>query len=238
MSRTITIAARELPAYLLSPGGYVITALFLVITGFLFSFGGFDQGQTASLRPTFEVITWVLLFICPAIAMRTFSEEFRSGTYEALMTTPVNERQVVVGKFLGSFGFLVVILLPTAIYAFALEIYGRPDYGELLCGYLGVLLAGSAYLAAGILASTVTSSQVVAFLLAVFFWMGLTVGTKLLPARLGEDWAQLVISLDPDIRLRDFGIGLIDTSNIVYFLSLTVVFLIAAVKSLEIRRLR
>ncbi len=233
-----TIAARELPAYLLSPAGYVITALFLLITGFLFAFAGFEQGQTASLRPTFDVITWVLLFICPAVAMRTISEELRSGTFEALMTAPVTEAEVVLGKFLGSAAFLILMLLPTGIYAVALELYGRPDYGELLCGYLGVILAGAAYLAGGILASTLTSSQVVAFLLSVFFWVALVFSTKLLPARLDDSWADLVRALDPDLRLQNFSIGLLDTSDVVYFLSMTALFLTAAVKSLQVRRLR
>lgn len=238
MMRIRTIAARELPAYLLSPAGYVITALFLLITGFLFAFAGFEQGQTASLRPTFDVITWVLLFICPAVAMRTISEELRSGTFEALMTAPVTEAEVVVGKFLGSAAFLVLMLLPTGIYAVALELYGRPDYGELLCGYLGVMLAGAAYLAGGILASTLTSSQVVAFLVSVFFWVALVFSTKLLPARLDDNWAELVRALDPDLRLQNFSIGLLDTSDVVYFLSMTALLLTAAVKSLQVRRLR
>ena len=233
-----TIAARELPAYLLSPAGYVITALFLLITGFLFAFAGFEQGQTASLRPTFDVITWVLLFICPAVAMRTISEELRSGTFEALMTAPVTEAEVVMGKFLGSAAFLVLMLLPTGMYVVALELYGRPDYGELLCGYLGVILAGAAYLAGGILASTLTSSQVVAFLVSVFFWVALVFSTKLLPARLDDNWAEIVRALDPDLRLGNFSIGLLDTSDVVYFLSMTALFLTAAVKSLQVRRLR
>ncbi len=238
MTRIGAIAARELPAYLLSPAGSVVTALFLLITGFLFAFAGFEQGQTASLRPTFEVITWVLLFVCPAVAMRTISEELRSGTFEALMTAPVTEAQVIMGKFLGSAAFLILKLLPTGMYVVALELYGRPDYGELLCGYLGVILAGAAYLAGGILASTLTSSQVVAFLVSVFFWVALVFSTKLLPARLDENWAELVRALDPDLRLGNFSIGLLDTSDVVYFLSMTALFLTAAVKSLQVRRLR
>ncbi len=236
--RVFTIAKRELPAYLLSPAGYVITALFLLITGFLFAFAGFEQGQTASMRPTFEVITWVLLFICPAVAMRTISEELRSGTFETLMTAPIREVEVVVGKFLGSAVFLILMLLPTGFYVIALELYGRPDYGELLCGYLGVILAGSAYLAGGIFASTLTSSQVVAFLVSVFFWVGLVFGAKMLPARLDENWAELVRAIDPDLRLGNFAIGLLDTSDVVYFLSMTALFLAAAVKALEVRRVR
>ncbi len=233
----LAIARREIPAYLLSPSGYVITALFLLVTGLLFAFGGFQPGQAATLRPVFDLGAWVLLFVCPAITMRSISEELRLGTLEVLMTSPVSELEVILGKFIGAVVFLLIMLLPTALYVLALEVYGRPDYGELLCGYLGMVLAGTAYLASGILASTLTASQAVAFLVALFFWLTLSFGTKLLPARVPEEWVGLVVALDPDLRLKDFSIGLIDSANVVYFLSLTAIFLIAAVKALQARRL-
>ena len=236
MSRILAIAGRELRAYFLSPGGYIIVALFLLITGGFFWAGGFQQGQIASLRSVFGIGTWLLAFIAPAITMRLLSEEYRAGTIEMLMTSPVNEWHIILGKFAGAAGFLLLMLLPTIFYVIAIEIHGRPDYGELCCGYLGLLLAGAAYLASGILASTFTASQAVAFLLALFFWLVLGFGTKLLPGQVDEQWARIIFALDPDLRLRDFTIGLIDTSNIVYFLSITVVFLVAAVKSLQARR--
>ncbi|UCD76638.1 MAG: ABC transporter permease subunit [Phycisphaerales bacterium] len=236
MSRTLAIAGREFRAYFLSPGGYIIIALFLFITGFFFWAGGFQQGQIASLRSVFNIGTWLLAFIAPAVTMRLLSEEYRAGTIEMLMTSPVNEWHIIVGKFAGAAAFLVLMLLPTVAYVIAIEMHGRPDYGELLCGYLGLLLAGAAYLSSGILASTFTASQAVAFLLALFFWLALGFSAKLLPDQLDERWARIVFALDPDLRLRDFTIGLIDSSNIVYFLSITVVFLVAAVKSLQARR--
>ncbi|MEE8460177.1 MAG: hypothetical protein V3S08_09890, partial [Phycisphaerales bacterium] len=122
------------------------------------------------------------------------------------------------------------------------EIYGRPDYGELLCGYLGVLLAGSVFLASGILASTLTSSQVVAYLITVFFWIIVLLATKgvlqtdLLPVAWQARADDFVIAADPELRLRDFAIGLFDSGNLVYFGSLTIVLLIAAARSLETRR--
>ena len=195
MSRLLALAGRELRSYFLSPGGYIIIALFLLTSGFAFV-RLFESGQPASLRGVFELGTWMLMFICPAISMRAISEERRLGTFEMLMTCPVSEGEVIVGKFIAMLGFLVLMLVPTAVHVAALELYGRPDYGELLCGYLGMILVGSAYLASGVFAA------------------------------------------DPDPRLRDFAIGLIDTSNIVYFVSLTVLFLAAAVRSLEARRWR
>ncbi|MGI9013947.1 MAG: ABC transporter permease subunit [Phycisphaerales bacterium] len=236
-SSTTAIARRDFASYFLTPAGYIITALYLLFTAGFFIYG-FQQGQTASMRPVFEYGAWLLLFIGPAITMRMMSEEMRMGTMEMLITAPLREREIVLGKFIAALAFLFVMLLPTAVFVVALELYGRPDYGELGCGYLGLLLAGTAYIASGIFASTTTGSQVVAFLLALFFWLVLSIGTKLLPPYLPGDWGRWLIMFDPDLRFRDFAIGLVDTANIVFFLGLTVVFLVAATKSLEARRWR
>ena len=150
----------------------------------------------------------------------------------------MREVEVILGKFCGAMGLLLLMLTPTAIYVIALEAYGRPDYGELLCGYLGLALAGTAYVSSGILASTLTNSQPVAFLAALFFWLTLGLATKLLPGHVSSEWAGVIFALDPDIRLRDFTIGLIDTSNVVYFLTIAGAFLIASVLSLSSRRWR
>lgn len=235
MNRALAIAKRDFASYFLTPTGYIVMALFLTVSG-IFFLVGFQQGSTASMRPVFQFGTWMLLFIGPAISMRMISEELRVGTIEMLMTSPVAEWQVILGKFIAGAGFLLIMLAPTLVYVIGLEIYGRPDYGELACGYLGVFLAGMAYIACGLFASTLSASQVVAFLLALFFWLLLGVGAKMVPQYTSGMWPDLAVALDPDLRLRDFSIGLIDTSNIVYFLSIVIVFLGAAVKSLETRR--
>jgi len=236
MNRTMAIANRELKAYFLTPSGYIIIALFLLVAGGMFFFGSFASGEIASLRTFFGMGTWLLTFIAPAVTMRLFSEELRMGSMELLMTAPVREHEVVMGKFLGAFGLLIVMLVPTALFVIALEIYGRPDYGEMTAGYLGLLLAGTAYLASGLFASTLTNSQPVAFLLALFFWLTLGVSTKILPGHVEDPWARMILAIDPDFRLRDFTIGLINTSNVVYFLSIAALFLIASVVSVQMRR--
>lgn len=238
MRGVLCIVSRELRASFLSPVGYIVAALFALFTGLVFISRAFDQGQPAGMRLVFEWGTWLLLLVCPAISMRAIAEEKRLGTYEMLMSCPVSERGVIVGKFLGGVLFLAVVLLPTLAQVAALERYGRPDYGEIACGYLGMLLAGSAYLASGLLASTLTNSQVVAFLITLFFWLGLSLSAKLLPGYLPQRWADVAFAADPDPRLRDFAIGLIDTSNIVFFLSLTVLFLVAATRALAAGRWR
>lgn len=236
MTRMLAIAGREWKSYFFAPSGYIITGLFLMMTGVIFIVRTFAQGQPASMRSVFEYGTWMLLFVGPAISMRAISEEKRLGTIEMLLSAPVSERQVIFGKFLAAMAFLIVMLGATLAYVIALELHGRPDYGELLCGYLGMLLVGGAYLASGVLASTLTTSQVVAFLMTVFFWIGLSVGAKWLPAYLPEPWSTVAFALDPDPRLRDFAIGLIDTSNVVYFGSLIALFLTSAIRTLDARR--
>lgn len=235
MSRIWALARREFWSFFLSPVGYVVIGLFLAVTGFVFM-RGFDAGKPASMRPVFELGMWMLLFVCPAITMRSISDERRMGTLEMLMTCPVRDGEVVLGKYLGSILFLVVMLACTGAQVILLERYGRPDYGEVLCGYLGLLLAGGVYLASGMLASALTSSQVVAFLATFFFWLALSLGTKFLPGMLPEPWSTATYAADPDPRLRDFAIGLIDTSNIAYFGSLIALFLFLASRTLEARR--
>jgi ABC-2 type transport system permease protein len=232
----LAVAGREWRSYFFAPAGYIIIGLFLLMSGVIFIVRTFEQGQPASMRSVFEYGTWMLLFVCPAISMRSISEERRMGTLEMLLTCPLSDAHVVIGKFVACVFFLFIMLAVTLVYVVALELHGRPDYGELACGYLGMLLAGGAYLASGVLASAITSSQVVAFLLTVFFWIGLSVGTKWLPGMVPGPFADVAFAADPDTRLRDFAIGLIDTSNVMYFASLIVVFLAAAIRAMDVRR--
>ena len=265
MSVTIAITRRELGSYLYSPVGYLLPALFLFFTSLIYFAAapllvgsGFSQGQPASLRMFFEVGVWVFFIVGPAISMRTISDEVAQGTIETLMTAPVTDSQVIVGKFFGAFGFLVIMLLPTLLYVVILELYGRPDYGELLCGYLGMLLVGAASIASGILASALTRSQMLAYFTTLFFWLVVMLATMLLPflASLTEGLAgrpdnspvlELALSWlgnaagflaagNPITRVRGFLVGLVDTFNIVYFVSFTTVFLVVAVRALGLRR--
>jgi ABC-2 type transport system permease protein len=236
--RTVTIAGREWRALLLSPAGWIIASLFLLMSSVIFSVASFDEGRPASLRSVFEWGMWMFLLVCPAISMRAIAEERRQGTFELLMTSPVRESQIVMGKFIGALGFLIAMLIPTVVYVVVLERHGRPDYGELACGYLGLLLCGSAYLASGIFASTLSASQTVAFLLTMFFWVVLSAAAKLIPGYVHSPWSDAVFAADPDPRLHDFAIGLVDTSNIMYFVSITIVFLAASAKLLQVGRWR
>lgn len=244
MRPVAAIAGRELLAYFRSPGGFVVAALYTLINGWLFVRYVFNQGELASMRPIFAFSMIAFVLICPAVTMRLISEEIRLGTIEVLMTFPVTAGQIIAGKFAAACGFLAFLVAPTLIFVVALEVHGRPDYGELLSGYLGVLLAGGMYLASGILASTLTANQVVAYLITVFYWLILMIGAKglpntdVLPAQWQAGAVDVLFALDPELRLGDFVIGLIDSANIVYFCSVTLVFLTAAALVLDFRRWR
>lgn len=237
MTRMLAIAGRDLRLHLFSAGGYIIACLFLFFAGVLFMTRSFGQGQVTSLNVFFASGTVLLMFIAPAITMRSISEELRLGTFEMIMTCPISEIDLVVGKFLGAFTFLCTLLVPTVMFVVALELYGRPDYGELICGYAGMLLAGAAFLATGLFASTLTNSQVVAYLLTFFFWLMLGQVAAELPAYLPATLAGVVFAIDPGPRLRDFAIGLVDSANVIYFGSFIVIFLLASVRSVRARRL-
>jgi len=239
MSRPISIARRELISYFATPVGYVVISLYLVISGVLFSLTALANAQPASMRSFFEVSVFLLLFIAPAISMRLVSEELRSGTLESLMTCPVMDWQVVFGKWLAAMTFFIAMLWPTILYVLILEIYANPDYGPIFCGYLGLIFVGALYLSAGLLASTFCSSQILSYLIALFFWLFYWGFTSMLPQYIGGRTADYLFWLNINSRFsNDFAKGVIDTSTMVYFASGTVLFLIAAVKVLESRRWR
>ncbi|MBX3375033.1 MAG: ABC transporter permease subunit [Phycisphaeraceae bacterium] len=261
----LAIARRELRATLIAPIGAVVPAVFLLLSAVLYFVlapallgTGFRQGQPATLRLFFETSTWLLFIVAPAISMRAVSEEIRMGTLETLLTAPIHERSIIIGKFLGAFAFLVLLLAPTLLLVAAVALHGRPDFGEIGAGYLGLLLAGGAAVAVGILASTLTNSQALAFLSSIFFWVVLllvTIGVPSAAAALSDHlaaevasgvpaWferllaaaARAAASLNPVAQVRGFVVGLVDTHAVAFFLVLTAVALAMAVRSLELRR--
>lgn len=239
LKRPFAIAGRELVSYFATPVGYVVIALYLVVSGILFSLTTLQPGEAAEMRSFFDVSLFLLLFMAPAISMRLLSEEMRLGTIESLMTCPVMDWEVVFGKWLAATGFLAVMLSPTLVFVVLLEIYAQPDYGPIFCGYLGLMSVGGLYLAAGLLASTFWSSQILSYLIALFFWLFYWAFTSVLPQYVGGKSAEYLSWLNVNSRFsNDFAKGVIDTSTLVYFASGTVFFLIAAVKVLESRRWR
>jgi ABC-2 type transport system permease protein len=186
--------------------------------------------------------------VIPAIAMRLFSEEFRSGTIEPLMTAPVGDWTLVLAKYLGACGFLFAMLAPTVLYPITLYLMAdpRPDVGPILSGYLSLFLQGTFYLAIGLFASSLTANQTLAFLLTLFSIFGMLVLSTMGPqlARgissgwLGDVVREVLGSLSVAARVEDFARGVIDTAHIVFFVSLSSLFLVLAVVAIQSRRWR
>lgn len=260
-----SLAGRELRSQFLSPVGYVLAALFVFLSGLLFYVvapillaTGFAEGQPASMRLFFLLGLWVFLFIGPAVSMRSLADEFRQGTFELLMTSPIRPIEIVLGKFAGLMGFMLLILLPTVVFVVSLELHGRPDYGEVLSGYLGLLLVAAAMLSSGMLASSLTQSQLLAFAGTLSFWLILVLVTAAMPflAGLAEasaasleghadaagilEWlasaARFISHGNPAVRMAGFVNGLVDTFGVVYFVAAVAFFLLATVVSINLRR--
>ncbi|MDG2424799.1 MAG: ABC transporter permease [Phycisphaerales bacterium] len=237
MNGVLTIANRDFRSLFLSPAGYIVAALFILISGIVFTREIFLPGQPASMSSLFDFDAVLLLFICPALTMRSICEERKQGTWELLVASPPGMGSIVLGKFIAAACFLLILLLLTVPCVVLLEIYGRPDPGEILSGYIGVGLMGGLYLASGILASTIAGSQTIAFLLTVFFWI--LVGlAKVGIGAFGDQLADALFAAEPYARLQDFTTGLVDTANIIYFLCGIAVFLLIASGLLELGRRR
>lgn len=238
MSRVSAIAWREFASYFRLPVGWVVIALFLLLAGSVFALGTLRPGEPASLRWFFSLATWLLLFVAPAISMRLLAEEQRTGTIEPLMTAPVSDWEVVLGKYAAGVGFLVAMLAPTGVYVIVLEALSEPDYGPIVAGYAGLLLIGAFYVAVGTFFSALTSNQIAAFLGALFTLLLLRFGALQGAALLNPPWDDRVRLFSIDLRIADFAKGVIDTAHGVFFVALSALALTLAVVAIESRRWR
>jgi ABC-2 type transport system permease protein len=230
------IVRRELWSYFRQPAGWIIIALCTLLMGVVFAIGVLLPNQPASLRTLFDASGWLLLPLAPAITMRLLSDEYRSGTIEPLLASPVGTPALVLGKFVGSVLFLVCMLVPTLVFPATLALFSSPalDVGPIVTGYLALLLLGGLYLSLGLLASACTSNATLAFMLTLFVLLG----WLLLPAaaRLGE-WARVLTfkaSLAP--RVADFAKGVIDLGHVVFFLSCIACVLACTIAVVRLRR--
>lgn len=237
MTAAWAIARREYASLFRIPLGWIVIALFLCLSGALFA-RVLQPGEPATLRPFFTVWWSLLVVVAPAISMRLLSEEHRTGTIEPLLTAPVPDAAVVGGKYAAALLFLLTMLAPSAVYVFVLGALARPDYGPIAAGYLGIVLLGMVYLAVGLLASALTSSQSLAFLATLFALLLLDVGARLAP-QFAPSWAVSVLfALSPTLRVDDFARGIIDTGHVVYFLAVSFWFVALAAIALQSRRWR
>ncbi|MCK8782914.1 ABC transporter permease [Roseomonas sp. NAR14] len=224
MRAVLAVARRELAGYFATPVAYVFIVIFLVLSGSLtFSLGNFFARGQADLQPFFGFIPWLFLFLVPAITMRLWAEERRLGTIELLLTLPIAQWQAVLGKFLAAWAFCAIALALTFPLWITINVLGDPDNGVVLCGYLGSLLVAGAYLAVGAALSAATKNQVIAFVLAVavcflFAASGSPVVTDFLSQRVAA-FAEIARSLSLSDRLGNFGRGVVDARDLVYFAS-------------------
>jgi ABC-2 type transport system permease protein len=238
MRALAAICGREYASMFRIPLGWVVVALFVCLSSLYFVGRAVTPGAPASLRDVFGVWWALLLFLCPAVSMRLFSEELRSGTIEPALTSPVPDGVFVAGKFLASLLFLATMLAPTLVYAIILSLISRPDFGPLVSGYAGLLLLGMLYLAVGALASACTSSQTLAFLGTLFALLLLDVLPARIAPQLSDRAARILFGLSPNLRASDFYRGLIDTANIAFFAAGTVWFLTLTTIVVQSRRWR
>ena len=236
MSVVKAIFNKEFKGYFSSPTAYVFMTVYLVLTGWLFFRAFFFEAQ-ASMRYYFVVLPWIFLFLLPAVTMRTWAEEKSSGTLELMLTLPVKDYEVVLGKFLACFFFLALTVMFSFPIPLIVYMYGNPDPGPLIGGYLGALFMGAAYLSIGIFASGLTKNQIVAYIMgiALCFFMfilgeGLVLG--LLPKALVPIFEYLGLGS----HFHSIGRGVIDTRDLVYYVSVVVFFLFLNVRTVESRK--
>ena len=237
MRRTLAIAWCDLRAFLLGPAGWLVPAMFLFASGLIFMQAVFRAGHPASMQAALGFNAIFLLMAGPAIVMGAICESRRQGTFQLLQASPASNAEIILGKWLGGLGVLLLVLMPTLIQVLLLEWYGRPDLGAVGAGYLGLVLLGAAVVASGILVSALVASQTVAFLLTCGSWVLISVILQIaIPNVLEPVWAIRMAAVDPLARLADFTLGLLDTASIGYFISLTVTLLVLSVLAIGGRR--
>ena len=237
MRNILAVAGKEVKAYFTSPMAYVVAAVFLAITGYFFVQAVSQPFAEASIRGWLVPSTFIFVLWSPVLTMRLLAEEQKLGTLELLLTAPVRDHEVVLGKFLASLAILKGTVALTLYYVVLLFWFGDPDLGPLLTGYLGLLLYGAATLAVGLMASSLTGNQIVAAVVGFGILLLLTLSdqaaaiTSGLPSRILEG-----VSLTG--HFSDFARGILDTNNVIYYVSVTVLFLFFTVRIVESRRWR
>jgi len=242
MSPMLIIAKREFRSYFDSPIAYIVICLSFFALGLMFFFlnGGFWQLDRASIARLFESTPMGLSFlVVPVVTMRLLAEERRSGTLEMLITLPVKDSDVVIGKYLGALGLVLILVLSTLAYPLVMFKFpwnlGPLDGGPVASGYLGMVLFSAAAVAVGLLISALTESQAVAFFIT-FFVLGALWLFGDLASKAGGTLAILLNYVSFQSRLNNFWRGLIDSRDVVFFLSVTVLSLMVAFRALERRK--
>lgn len=231
---------REIKSFFGSPIGYLVIAIFLLLNGlFLWVFDGdfniLNSGY-ADMSPFFKLAPWILIFLIPAVTMKSFSDEKKQGTLEILFTKPLSLWEIVNGKFLGAFILILIAIIPTLFYVFIVSSFTAAqnnfDYGSTIGSYFGLLFLIGAYTSIGVFTSTLSDNQIVAFIVAVFLCFFFYFGFDGLSSLFGS-FGSIIKTLGMDFHFKSMSRGVLDTRDIIYFISITVLFLAATVYQLK-----
>lgn len=218
MQQVIHIFNKELKDYFISPIAYIVISIFLLVTGWFF-FTTFFLYNQANLRNFFSLLPITFSFVIPAITMRLFSEELSVGSYEILLTLPVTLRDIIIGKFLAGVVFVAAILAPTLSYPIFISFLGQLDWGPVVGGYTGAIFLGAAFSAVGLFASSLTRSQIIAFIVGMVICFSLTLIDKML-FFFPQSLLGVIGYLGADFHFQNISKGIIDSRDVLYFLSI------------------
>lgn len=234
MNNILTIFKKELKSYFYSPVAYIVIVVFLIITGWFFTSTLFVAG-VITMRNVFDIIPFILLFFIPAISMRTFSEEKKTGTIELLLTKPITDFDIVLGKFFSTLTLAVLTFIPTVVYVISLKLLGPLDIGSIFSAYLGLVLMAGLYISIGLFASSLTENQVVAFIISFLIIFTLFMMNKVLmfvPPIL----VPIIEFISTDFHFASISRGVIDTKDLIYYFSGIYIMLLLTKTSLEGRK--
>ena len=234
---TFTVAYKEAKIYFSTPGAYGVGAMFLSLTGIFFVFDVTAPFAEASVRGIVDWVSVFIVFLAPVLTMRLLAEEQKLGTLELLVTSPVRDWEIVIGKYIAAYLIFLMTLALTLYYVLLLYVFGQPDTGPLITSYIGLLLHGGAALAIGLFGSSLSSNQIVAAVVGSAILLILSFVDRISEIVTGT--AALVFSgMSMGEHVEDFARGVIDTADVVYFVSITAVFIFFTIRSLETRRWR
>jgi ABC-2 type transport system permease protein len=234
MRNILSIYKKELKSYFNSAVAYIVITVFLLIAGWFFSTQFFLMGQ-ATVRTSFSIIPWIFIVFVPAIAMRTIAEEKKAGTIELLVTMPTRDWDIILGKFLAALTLVAIGLVCTLAYTLTASLLGNLDFGATFAGYVGLILLGAAFLSIGIFASATSENQIVAFIIGVVIIFALYIldwVTVFVPGPL----ASILEFLSLNYHFNSIVRGVIDSRDVIYYLSLTGFALALSVRALESRK--
>jgi ABC-2 type transport system permease protein len=233
MRNFYAIFKKEFKSYFNSPIAYIFITVFLVLSSWLFLRGFFIFGQ-ANMRNFFGLLPWIFLFFVPAVTMRLWAEEKKLGTMEILMTLPVRDHEVVLGKFFASFCFLMLTIVLSFPLVITVAFLGDPDGGPIIGSYLGVLLMGGAYLAIGIFVSSLTENQIIAFIISIVLIFALIIiGQDIVLFTVPNFLVPILSYISLEVHFDSITRGVIDSRDLIYYFSVIGFFLYLNVRKLE-----